>query len=275
MITVNAAGEIVLQSLTRAQSFQITPAAVTTTPSSTGTASAANAAPLAAGVSAYVVTTNTSPLVGGHGVTLPAPSAGAQVTLIQSQTTFVSYTIWASASTVFINNDASTTSITAISRRVVCTSISSTRWNCIQDINTFIPVISTTSSQTLTESQSGSIVTTATTGQTFTLPGCSTATLGMYFTFVYQATAASETLKIKLVTGDIASATLTDGAAANVYLAGTTGQILTVTSGAAFTAARGASLIRFTCIAANRWIVDGTSSNGPAGTAVAAAFAAT
>jgi len=129
MITVNSAGEIVLQSLTRAQSFQVTPVTITTAPTSSGTASLTTASALTAGVSAYVVTTATSPAT-GHGVTLPAPTAGAQVTLHQSQTTFTSYTIWSSASSVFINDDANTVSLTVYQRKIVCTAVSTTRWHC-------------------------------------------------------------------------------------------------------------------------------------------------
>jgi hypothetical protein len=199
MITVNAAGEIVLQSLTRAQSFQITPATVTTGPTSATTASLSTAASLTAGVSAFVVTTATSPAT-GHGVTLPTPSVGAQVTLIQSQTTFTSYTIWASSTSVFINNDASTNSVTVYSRRVVCTAISATRWNCIQDqdnvqLGNISPVVNVASATTMTVGQSGTTFA-FTASATLTLPSCNSAALGVWFRFVvfgaFTATIASQ-----------------------------------------------------------------------------------
>jgi hypothetical protein len=280
MITVNSAGEIVLQSLTRAQSFQITPAAVTTTPSTSGTASAANAAPLAAGVSAFVVTTNASPLVGGHGVALPAPSVGAQVTLIQSQTTFVSYTIWASTSSVFINTDATTTSITALSRRVVCTSISTTRWNCIQDaVDTATPTIilnpltySATASVSLSASDSGRLIAvvggTATFTVSVTLPACTSSTVGVYYDWVntgIATTTAASTLSFIRSSADVINGHInglaSDATTATGVLGSITGTIITTQAIALTTGAPSAAVTgRIVCASAGYWVNTGTRS---------------
>jgi len=197
MITVNANGEIVLQSLTRAQSFQITAAATTTAPTSSGSASFSTAAQLQAGVSAYVVTTATSPAT-GHGVTLPAPTVGAKVDLYQSQTTFVTYTIYTSASSVFINSDSTTTSVAFNSRHVVCSVVSTTRWNCAQDQftnnaysgNLMKPIgAAIAAATTLSVIDSGSIFAVSA-AVTITLPACTTANLGLQYTFVQNVAGA-------------------------------------------------------------------------------------
>jgi hypothetical protein len=264
MITVNAAGEIVLQSLTRAQSFQITPAAITTAPSTSGTSGAANAALLATGVSAYVVTTNTSPLVPGHGVTLPTPSVGAQVTLFQSQTSFVSYTIWTSSSSVFVNDDSVSVSIPAYTRRVVCTCISTTRWNCNQDFADKRNVIATSASRTLVAAESGSLIlaSTTTTAITITLPSCSTATLGMYFDIEGIAGAASSIFHVKFATDTfvataINSATVAAPPTTQLLPSGAAHTTLVITSqttGAAYTtAATGVQTVKATCTASGKW----------------------
>jgi len=197
MITVNAAGEIVLQSLTRAQSFQITAGAVTTAPTSSGTASFSTAAALTAGVSAFVVTTASSPAT-GHGVTLPVPSVGAQVHLYQSQTSFVSYTIYTSASSVFINSDSTTTSVAFNARHVVCSAVSTTRWNCAQDQftnnaysgNLMKPVGASISASTTISTMDSGAIFTVSAASTITLPACTSANIGLIYHFAQSTTGA-------------------------------------------------------------------------------------
>jgi phage protein U len=277
MITVNAAGEIVLQSLTRAQSFQLTPAAVTTGPSSS-TASATSVTGLTAGVSVYVVTTATT-TVTNHGVALPAPSVGATVTLLQSQTTFTSYTIWSSGSSVFINSDSTTVTFPALARSVRCTSVSLTRWNCVNDnILTAAQRNVITTSGTLTADQSGSAVVLATitatssTSVSVTLPTCSTTLLGMYFDFSqgFSATtgaAANYVFTIVAPSGDkiigqgLGQATAAS-AATTAYtsspLGGSSGGTMVFTAAqTAAAATSGLVTANARCIAANTWQITG------------------
>lgn len=277
MITVNAAGEIVLQSLTRAQSFQITPASVTTAPTSSGTASLSTATALTAGVSAFVVTTVSSPAT-GHGVTLPTPSVGAQVVLLQGQTTFTTYTIWTSSSSVFVNDDSSSNSIVVYNRKVVCQAISTTRWQCDSPVagnqNGMLSQTLGTSATAVTAptpSQSGSVTfltTTATTAvaHTLALYSCSSATVGnvhewiLYagatnansLTLVITTNAISNTWVAKVVTA-AATATIANTVALSQATTTATFEILKSTTGVFQT-------IKAVCTPANVWIAYGLGS---------------
>jgi hypothetical protein len=194
MITVNAAGEIVLQSLTRAASFQLTATSITTAPTS-GSVGVSAAAQLLAGVSLYQVVPATTYLA-GQGVALPAASVGAQVNLVQSATTFVSYTPY-SQTGAFINADSSTASLVVNSRSVRCVAVSTTRWNCVQDFyqaQNVKRVETATTSATLTVDQSGVLFYYAgTSAITFTLPSCASSSIGVYYDFSLRPNAITAT----------------------------------------------------------------------------------
>jgi len=263
MITVNANGEIVLQSLTRAQSFQITAAATTTAPTSSGTASFSTASQLLAGVSAYVITTATSPAT-GHGVTLPAPTVGAKVDLYQSQTTFVTYTIYTSASSVFINSDSTTTSVAFNARHVVCSVVSTTRWNCAQDQFTYNsysgnlmkPVgAAIAASTTINVIDSGSTFTVSAVAISITLPSCTTANVGLQYSFVVTGNGVVTFYSANGATDAIFTTTWTATTTASVYKSGSAGAILTTSAALTTTIGTGAFVFA-RCDIANYWLLN-------------------
>jgi len=240
MITVNAAGEIVLQSLTRAQSFQITPFAVTLGPTGATAATASTATQIPAGVSMVSVTTPSSP-ASGYGLTLPAATTGATVTIISGESTFSSFTIWTASSSTFVNSDSATVSIPALSRRTVCTAVSTSRWSC--DWSAFGQVVAAPGSVTLTATvQALTAPTPAQHGQVFTfnaggvaagatntmsLFSCTTALTGTYFDFIFTSTVAVTTSHLVTVTTNSISVvvpglTAAGAASATAAAAGTT-----------------------------------------------------
>jgi hypothetical protein len=128
MVSVNAQGEIILQSLTRAQQFQLTPIPVV----SSSRTDSANAAPIGAGWSAVDLTVSLS----GEGVSLPVPSLGAKISIFQKASVILSYTLWSpNTSSYFINADSGTVSlvVSTSTRRVECVCVSLSRWNCAED----------------------------------------------------------------------------------------------------------------------------------------------
>jgi len=263
MITVNANGEIVLQSLTRATALQITPTTVTTAPTSTGTASLSTATQLAAGTSLYSVTATSSP-ASGHGVTLPSPSVGATVTFVSGSTTFVSYTIYTSATSVYLNSDSTYSTFVASSRRTVCQAVSVTRWNCLNDaVDTAFaflqnPIISLTSTTAYTANvlQSGSTFTNTVTATAVTLPTCAAANVGTWFRFASVVGGTATQITVTLASGD---------KAVGVYIAATTttaaalaaGGSLALKSAATWGSAASVVDVTFTCQSANSWLVEG------------------
>jgi len=264
MITVNANGEIVLQSLTRAQSFQITAAATTTAPTSSGTASFSTASQLLAGVSAYVITTATSPAT-GHGVTLPAPTVGAKVDLYQSQTTFVTYTIYTSASSVFINSDSTTTSVAFNARHVVCSVVSTTRWNCAQDQFTYNsysgnqmkPIgAAISASTTLSLIDSGATFTVSTGAISITLPACTTANVGLQYSFVQTATGLVTYFSANGATDSVVGTGVANSAIVGVSKSGATGVLITPQAALAAATAASGAFVSAQCNIANYWLLN-------------------
>jgi len=254
MITINAAGDIVLQSLTRATSFQLTPVAITTGPT-TGTAGVTTATAATAGVSAYTVTVSSSGVT-GHGVALPTPTVGAKVVFFQAST-LAAYTIWTSSTSHFINSESTGNSFAALStsRRVECNGVSTIRWNCVNDNQfigtltdvtpavTYVAAASTAvTGQTLVGSPSGTVyvfyggVQTAATTLALAIPACTSSNTGATYTVVVSSptgNALATTATITSSGGNIIGAT-------TAAAIGTTTTI-TATSGAAAGAAAAAS----------------------------------
>jgi hypothetical protein len=127
MVSVNSAGDIVLGSITRAQSLQFTPTTVTAAPSS-GTASLSTVTSLFADVDTYKVSVPSSIGTDG-GFKLPEPTLGRTITLFNDGTGAGAYTVWTSSTGVLFNSGTATTySVGATASSVTFTATSTTNW---------------------------------------------------------------------------------------------------------------------------------------------------
>jgi len=110
MITVNSAGEIVLNSVSRASSFQLTAMSVTAAPTSSTTSSLTTVTALDDNVDTYIVSVPTTLATSG-GFKLPTPTVGRKITLFNDGTAPAEFTVWTSATTVFFGTTTSTTHV--------------------------------------------------------------------------------------------------------------------------------------------------------------------
>jgi hypothetical protein len=196
-ITVNSAGDIVLQALTRAASFQLTATPIGTGPTSGTAAVGTGVTATTAGVSLYSVTVNTG-TVANAGVSLPAINqVGQTVTFIQAGNQ-AAYSLWTQSTAHFINSDnaGNTLAVPANARQVSCTAVTSVRWNCqagSASLAPVTPIATTTAAQTLalTDAQSGQTFFITSTGAailTINFPTCSASNLGNWYTFITHTT---------------------------------------------------------------------------------------
>lgn len=127
MVTVNSAGDIVLNSVTRAQSFQLTPTTVTAAPTS-GSATLTTVTALSADVDTFKV--NIPSTIGtSGGYKLPSASVGRTITLFNDGTGAGAFTVWTDSTTTFFNSGATTTyDVAASTTSVTFTATDSTNW---------------------------------------------------------------------------------------------------------------------------------------------------
>jgi hypothetical protein len=116
-------------------------------------------------------------------LTLPAPSLGKELTIHQKAPTAIAYTL-AAASGTFINDAATTTSISVSAREptIVCRGMSTSRWECTAPrgyINSRA-LVTTSVDITLTSADSGTLYTSVD-SRTYTLPACTTEKLEFRF----------------------------------------------------------------------------------------------
>jgi hypothetical protein len=221
-ITVNSAGDIVLQALTRAASFQLTATSISTGPAGTTTGAVGSGVQTTtAGVALYSVTQSGTGT--DNGVSLPAISQiGQTVTFIQAVSTPFAYTVWTNAVSQFINADASTNKylVQATTRQVTFTAVTMTRWNVQVQGAQYVPSTtfafsSTVTALSLTEANFGQVnyvtwsVTTSapTTFGTLNIPACTSSILNAHFTLAIEVTAT---------TGNVGAPTLSLGSATNI-----------------------------------------------------------
>jgi len=125
------------------------------------------------------------------------------VTILSGETSFTSYTLWSPSTSIFINSDSTGASVTVNSRRTVCQSLSSTRWQCefAQSGQQYAPAVQTLPATTAvaitapTPSDHGklftlvqSTATTATVANTLALYSCTAALSGTYHDFLVYTT---------------------------------------------------------------------------------------
>lgn len=132
MITVNSAGDIVLNAPTRASSLQFTAAAVTAAPtgSTAGTRSTvSDLGDTTNGDSDVFELTVPSGLATSGGIKLPAATVGRTITIFNAASTATSYTLWSSSTSVFIDGSTLTSvTIDASAAWVQAIAVSTTRW---------------------------------------------------------------------------------------------------------------------------------------------------
>jgi hypothetical protein len=255
-ITVNSAGDIVLQALTRAASFQLTATSITTAPTSGTAAVGSGVAATTAGVSLYSVTV-ASGMVANAGVSLPTINqVGQTVTFIQAGTQ-ASYNIWTQTTAHFINSDnaGNMLFVPATTRQVSCTAVTSIRWNCDSGSTSFVsvtPITTTTAAQTLTlaDAQSGQTFFVTASGAanvlTVAFPTCSTSNLGNTYTItVFGAAGAVLTTTVTGTFSSFADAT----SVANAATAGAPTGVLSFT----LVAQTITKSLTFRCVGGSAW----------------------
>lgn len=128
MITVNSAGEIVLNSPTKAGSFQLSATTVTAAPTSSGTASRSTVTALDSNLDAFIVNIPSSPATSA-GYKLPTATEGRTIRFYNSGSGKGAFTLWTASTSVFIDGTSSTTiDILSTTSYVVATATSSTNW---------------------------------------------------------------------------------------------------------------------------------------------------
>lgn len=128
MVTVNSSGNLVLNSPTKAGSFQLNAVSVSAAPTTAGTASLTTVTALDADTDAFIVSIPTSPATSA-GFKLPAATEGRQIRFYNSGSAKGAFTIWTSSTSVFIDGTSATTvDIAATTSYVVATATSSTNW---------------------------------------------------------------------------------------------------------------------------------------------------
>jgi len=128
MITVNSAGDIVLNSPAKAGSFQLNAVTVTSAPTSSGTASRSTVTALDADTDAFIVNVPSSPATSA-GYKLPTATEGRTIRFYNSGSGKGAFTIWTSSTSVFIDGTSSTTiDILSTTSYVTATATSSTNW---------------------------------------------------------------------------------------------------------------------------------------------------
>lgn len=128
MITVNSAGEIVLNSPTKAGSFQLNAVTVTSAPTSSGTASRSTVTALDADTDAFIVNVPSSPATSA-GYKLPTATEGRTIQFYNSGSGKGAFTIWTSSTSVFIDGTSATTvDILSTTSLVTAVATSSTNW---------------------------------------------------------------------------------------------------------------------------------------------------
>jgi hypothetical protein len=131
------------------------------------------------------------------GVALPTPFVGATIKLYRPTTSTGVYTIYTSATTIFINAESTITSYSVSSGTyvVTCTGVSTTSWHCNNGGNFKRPVEMITSTAISPQaSQSGTMFVSDKNGAcTVTLPLCDAAAQGSFFRFMFNDKSVSLT----------------------------------------------------------------------------------
>eukprot|EP00343_Euplotes_focardii_P008049 CAMPEP_0205822488 /NCGR_PEP_ID=MMETSP0206-20130828/12699_1 /ASSEMBLY_ACC=CAM_ASM_000279 /TAXON_ID=36767 /ORGANISM="Euplotes focardii, Strain TN1" /LENGTH=404 /DNA_ID=CAMNT_0053118795 /DNA_START=21 /DNA_END=1235 /DNA_ORIENTATION=+ len=127
MVTVNSAGDIVLNSPTRAQSFQLTASTVTAAPTSGTTVSLTSVTALSADTDNYMVSVPSTLNTDG-GYKLPTPTVGRVITLFNDGTGSGAFTVWTSATSVFFGNSVTSYAVASTDKWVRFTATSTTNW---------------------------------------------------------------------------------------------------------------------------------------------------
>jgi hypothetical protein len=127
MVTVNSAGDIVLNSPTRAQSFQLTASTVTAAPTSGTTVSLTSVTALASDTDNYQVNVPSTLNTDG-GYKLPTPTVGRVITMFNDGTGSGAFTVWTSATSVFFGNSVTSYAVASTDKWVRFTATSTTNW---------------------------------------------------------------------------------------------------------------------------------------------------
>lgn len=221
MVTVNSAGDIVLNSVTRAQSFQLTPSTVTAAPTS-GSATLTTVTALSADVDTFKV--NIPSTIGtSGGYKLPAASVGRSITLFNDGTGAGAFTVWTDSTTTFFNSGATTTyAVAASTTSVTFTATDSTNW-----------VVSSTAA-----SKKGSVSVDTTSTNTAAATLTAAQLMNGFYQFAGTSTAAITTPTGASIEAALATPGVNDSFEFTLYASSTAGATLTAAaSGVTITAA--------------------------------------
>ena len=127
MVTVNTDGDIVLNAPTRAQSFQLTASTVTAAPTSGTTVSLTSVTALDTTIDNFNVNVPSTLNTDG-GYKLPTPTVGRTITLFNDGTGAGAFTVWTSATSVFLGGSATSYAVASTDKYVRFTATSTTNW---------------------------------------------------------------------------------------------------------------------------------------------------